>query len=75
MKKDSIDMIVENFDVSQFVVEHGTGRGGPITVWLPNEHKAKYDELQSTSGRKFGKLLKEVLKRTIDQVHSTEKAG
>lgn len=75
MKKDSIDTIVENFDFAEFTNEHSTGRGGPITVWLPNEHKAKYDELQTSSGRKFGKLLKEVLKRTIDQVHSAEKVG
>lgn len=43
---------------------------GTITVWIPLEYKIKYDALQNKTGRKFGKLLQEVLKKSIDQAES-----
>jgi hypothetical protein len=74
MKKSSqsIDQLISNFD---FAGPENIGRGGPVTVWLPTEYKAKYDEMQQRSGGKFVKMLKEVLKHTIDQVHSQDQVG
>ncbi len=46
----------------------------PITFWLGDEHKAKFDLLQSKSKKKFGKFLKQVLEKTIDGVEP-EKAA
>lgn len=43
-------------------------KGLPVTFWLPIEYKEKYDTLQGLSRYKFGKLLKEVFKKTIDKV-------
>lgn len=40
----------------------------PITVWLPKTYKDKFDNLQSASNRKFGKLLQDVLKKAIDSI-------
>ena len=41
----------------------------PMTFWLPTEYKAKYESLQRQSGGQFGRLLKEVLKRSIDRAN------
>lgn len=67
--KDSLDSIFENFNpVFSHDSEWNPEANKPLTFWLPDEYKAKYDLLQERTKRKFGKLLKEVLKRSIDRV-------
>lgn len=40
----------------------------PVSIWLQPEYKSKYDELQSRSDKKFGKLVQEILKKAIDSI-------
>lgn len=47
----------------------------PLTIWIPSGHKAKYDLIQSKSKHKFGKFLREVLKKSIDKVDVEKKTG
>lgn len=49
--------------------------GLPLTLWLTVEYKEKYDSLQELSKRKFGKFLKEVIKKSIDKVIEEKKLG
>lgn len=37
-----------------------------ITIWLTDDYKSKYDELQFKTGRKFGKILRALINKTID---------
>ncbi len=39
-----------------------------ITIRIPEAYKAKYELLQSRSNLQFGKLLKELIKKSIDKV-------
>lgn len=62
----SLDSILENFDLS--LSEDGSCPDDePVTFWIPAEYKAKFDQLQRRSKRKFGKLVKEILKYSIDK--------
>lgn len=45
-----------------------------LSIWLPAEYKEKYDLLQERSKNKFGKILKEVIKHSIDKV-KIDRAG
>jgi hypothetical protein len=49
--------------ISEGSVEHTT-----LTLWVPQKYKEKFDKLQERSRLKFGKLLKEVIKKSIDRV-------
>lgn len=71
--KNAVDSIVEEFDFLQMQVDAPIPCE-PITFWIPVEYKIKYDLLQAKSGKKFGKVCKEILKKTIDRVQlPTEK--
>ena len=63
----SIEQILKEFDLSS-ADKNGSVKLEPVTFWLPSDYKIKYDLLQSKSKSRFGKLLKEVLKRSIDTV-------
>lgn len=69
----SIKNIIEDFskEVKALEVEQLTVVEKNLKILslpVPEEYKAKYDELQTITGRKFGKLLQEVLKKAIDSV-------
>jgi hypothetical protein len=68
MDDQSIDSLIENFDISEGKDENRATLN-PFTFWLPHAYKIKYDQIQMRSKRKFGKILKEVLKRSIDKVN------
>lgn len=38
-----------------------------ITLWVPEEYKAKYDKLQKLSSREFNKRLRTLILKAIDQ--------
>jgi len=61
----SIDEILKDFDPSQTKKEEDL-RGGMVGIWLPAQHKVRYDKLQETSGRQFSKKAREVLLALID---------
>lgn len=69
MKEKSLDEILEGFDVND-VVRTENLKGGPVTIWLSPEYKAKYDKLQELSQRRFAKKLRELLQAAIDRAQA-----
>lgn len=47
----------------------------PITIWISEEMKAKYDLIQLRSKLKFGKFIKWVIEKSIDKVAVEKKAS
>lgn len=39
-----------------------------ISIPLPEDYKNKFDELQTVTGRKFGRILQDIIKKAIDSV-------
>lgn len=39
-----------------------------LSIPVPKSYKEKFDELQALSDREFGKLLQDVVKKSIDSV-------
>lgn len=64
---ESIKELLEGFDFSDPGSEQSVPPKG-ITFWVPAEYKAKYMAIQEKSGRRFGRVLKEILLRSIDKV-------
>lgn len=63
----TLDAINDDFDLSDINTEDPEPKQ-PITLWLPVEYKLKFDLIQQRSKKRFGKHLKEVLKRSIDKI-------
>lgn len=66
-QKNTIDSLFENLG-NVFSEYKEPAKVEPITLWIPEEYKAKYDFLQDKTKRRFGKFLKEVLIKSIDKV-------
>lgn len=66
MSDRSLDSILDNLET---VTEKKSPikEGGPVTIWLPREYKARYDLIQRETGRKFGKTLREMIQVAIDR--------
>jgi hypothetical protein len=62
---------IESFDLSSIQLAP-TKESAHVTFWVPAEYKAKYDKIQELSRRQFGKFLRGVLMRSIDQVKVDE---
>lgn len=70
MAKDSLDEVFKKF--GPITTDNSiTEAGGAITIWLPTDYKSKYDMLQDKTKRKFSKLVREVLKSTIDRAEGS----
>lgn len=41
---------------------------GAITIWVPSSYKQKFDDLQNSSDKNFGKCIREMIIKTIDKV-------
>lgn len=65
--KSTIDAVFEQF-APMLTSKSEPVQAKPLTFWLPHAYKDKYDELQRRTRGKFGKLLKEVLKKSIDRM-------
>ena len=63
----TIDSILDGFDKLKVNDEVEVNKK-PITFWLPEEYKVKYEMLQGMTKNKFGKLLQEVVKKSIDKI-------
>lgn len=67
-----IKKLIEDLSQQFKSIDHSkTEKAQPIRVLsipVPEEYKEKYDELQALSDRKFGKLLQELIKKSIDSV-------
>lgn len=44
--------------------------GAYVTLWIPADYKARYDELQAKSGKKFSKKVREIVKAAIDMAEA-----
>lgn len=64
--KNSLDEVFEQFDLSPANgSDHDNAK--PVTFWIPQEYKSKYAEIQERTNGKLGKILKEVIKKSIDR--------
>ena len=64
---DSLDQIFEAFDKDIFTPSESSQRQA-ITIWVPEQYKAKFDSLQDRTNRRFGKLVKAMLMKSIDRI-------
>lgn len=62
----SLDSILESFTIDPTYVD--LPKVKPITIWIPEEQKEKYDHIQALTKRKFARLLREVIVTSIDRV-------
>lgn len=62
----SFDDLIANFDCDDVAAKDGSKSGAMVGHWLPDDYKRRYDELQSRSGKKFGKLIKKLIMHAID---------
>lgn len=65
---ETIDQILDGFTVNDESASALVQENQYITIRVPESYKAKYELLQRRSGMKFGKLMKEILKKSIDKV-------
>lgn len=65
--KDLVDKIFEGFTLGNGQDSETVQRAG-VTIWLPEEYKEKFNQLQSRSKRRFGKKIQEMLIKAIDKV-------
>ena len=66
MEAQSLDQILGTFDPNSTAEKSNLKTGAPVTIWLPPEYKAKYDQLQKRSNREFIKKLREIVRVAID---------
>lgn len=66
MEAPSLDKILEEFTSDEQIKKSNLREGGPATIWLPPEYKEKFDNLQTKSGRKFGRKIRELIIAAID---------
>lgn len=71
---ETLDSIIEGFDLSNIPTPTRVHDGAPVTVWIPSEYKVKYDLVQDRSRKKFSRVLREVFMRAIDKVYVDESA-
>jgi hypothetical protein len=64
--KQSLDDILGDFDAVEPEERHKLKRGYPISIWVPVEYKARYDQLQSVSKQQFSKKVREALLALIE---------
>ena len=57
--------LVEGIDFTK--VHEADEDEGQVNFWIPKSKKQKFQELQLTTDKKFGKLIKEVIVRCIDK--------
>lgn len=66
MNNVSLDKLIADFDPTLKTNGSKIKEGGPVTIWLPAEYKAKYDRLQERSNRRFCKKVRELIVAAID---------
>lgn len=64
---ETIDDVLKEFDLTD-IPETETKNNKNLSVWIPAQYKDKYDEIQRLSRGRFGKLLREVVVKSIDKV-------
>ena len=64
---DSIDAILNKLDLNP---DNGLKKETrlPVTFWISEDHKRKYDLIQCQTKRQLGKMLTEIIKQSIDKI-------
>jgi hypothetical protein len=62
----SLDAILGDFNPNESISRVSVKSGGPVTIWLTAEYKAKYDRLQEKSHKRFCKKVRELIQAAID---------
>ncbi len=68
--KDSLDKILDEFEPAETTERGKFKLGGPVTIWLTPEYKAKYDKIQKVSSRRFCAKLRELVHAAIDMTEA-----
>lgn len=63
----TLDMIIQNFETGS-TCDAMIDQRQAITIWVPASYKAKFDDLQNQTKKRFGKALRSVLIQSIDRV-------
>lgn len=69
--KTEIDSILRDFNVNLKRSEDNEG-SKTLTLLIPKKYKTKYDLLQQLTNKSFGKLLQEIVKKSIDKIDTTK---
>lgn len=68
-KKTSIDALLEQFDHDETEIK---GRKKiPITLWVTEDSKRKYDAIQAKN-RRFSRVLREIVEASIERKYQPE---
>lgn len=64
MSEKSLDDVLNNFEMT---TKEASGDKKPITFWIPENYKIKYDDIQKKSNSTFGKKIRELVLIAIDK--------
>jgi hypothetical protein len=70
MNQKAIKDILQDFSASESTKNDAPKDSRPLTIWLPSEVKGRYDQLQASSRRRFGKKVREILEALITAAES-----
>lgn len=62
----SFEELLETFKSESNAGKSVNSGGKPITIWLPADAKARYDELQKRSKRRFSRTARELFIELIE---------
>lgn len=74
MTNSALDQILDGLEMDASERGNRLKDGAPITIWLLPEDKARYDELQKKTGRKFLPKVRETVLALIEAAESRVKA-
>lgn len=70
--KSTADELLKDVDFSK-IFEHENEDEDQVNFWIPVEYKARYQEIQALSKKKFSKLVKEMIMKCIDRASEMHK--
>jgi hypothetical protein len=65
-RKTSLDAIFEDLKVFEFKKDSVDKKN--IAIWLPTEHKNKFDMLQEATDKRFGRAVRDMIIAAIDKL-------
>lgn len=65
-KMDLVDSVFDGFVVD--AADDSATKRGCVNIWIPEEYREKFQELQNRSKRRFGKKVQEMVIKAIDKV-------
>lgn len=71
----SLDQILSDFNPTKQIRRPSLKEGAPVSVWLPQEYKTRYDRLQALSGRQFSEKLRQLMIAAIETAETKTTAA